>query len=39
MNALAASPARARLLLTGTPIQNDLLEFYSLVRTPVEEEG
>lgn len=31
MTALAASPARARLLLTGTPVQNDLLEFYSLV--------
>ncbi len=32
MNALAASPARARLLLTGTPVQNNLTEFYELVR-------
>lgn len=31
MAALSACPARARLLLTGTPVQNDLNEFFSLV--------
>lgn len=29
--AVSKIPAKSRLLLTGTPIQNDLLEFYSLI--------
>ena len=30
--ALNAMDAKMRVLLSGTPIQNDLLEYYSLVR-------
>lgn len=29
--AVSQIPVKPRLLLTGTPIQNDLLEFYSLI--------
>jgi hypothetical protein len=39
MNALAASPSRARLLLTGTPVQNNLEEFWALVRSGLEWSG
>ncbi|KAG1670867.1 hypothetical protein FOA52_000369 [Chlamydomonas sp. UWO 241] len=33
--AVAGMPAKMRLLLTGTPIQNDLMEFFTLFHTSV----